>query len=295
MGQKIVLSESFTDLTLPVLYDDAMQTAGTLMLIDFGHSNGAFTGVPTNGALLPNVAWKTANALVAGAPGQSALSASFLTNTVSGDVNTPIKERTPKKGLNIIYSQTTDVSQANNKIQMPAAIFNYLVANLSHSYYHSIWHRVTRAGIAGAPTGGISNIGINTGNTLMAMQYSANSIGAGMVPSGGSGVSLGQAATPGYNTVSNQILQQAVSGITGSLTGWTNAQCLAYLWGSGGPFNQTHIAHSGMLYRYVLEDLTVSGRTYAQAKAADDALWTAAFASGGKFFGDTYTDVTGYP
>lgn len=50
-----------------------------------------------------------------------------------------------------------------------------------------------------------------------------------------------------------------------------------------------------MIYRVYIEDLTVSGRTYAQVDSIDFALWQAAFAAGGKFYGDTYTDPSTLP
>lgn len=295
MGQKVVLSEAFTDTSLPILYDDAMQTAGTLGILDFGHSLGAFAGVPVNGSQIPNVGWKSANALVAGAPGQAALAWNFVTNQAAGTASVPVKERTSKNGLNIIYSQANDVAGNFNQVQLPQAIFDYIVANLGHQYYLSIWHRVTRVGVAGAPYGGFSGLGYNTSNYLMAAQYSVNRLDTGILPPQANAQFKGSAASPGYNTASNQIVQLSVQGFTGTSTGWARANALPYFWGGGAGFSTLHITHSGVLYRIVLEDLTVSGRTYAQAKAVDDALWTAAFAAGGKFYGDVYTDVTSYP
>lgn len=51
----------------------------------------------------------------------------------------------------------------------------------------------------------------------------------------------------------------------------------------------TTYAPSYILYRMYLEDLTVSGRTYAQVDAIDYAMWQTAFSAGGKFYGDTFT------
>lgn len=65
---------------------------------------------------------------------------------------------------------------------------------------------------------------------------------------------------------------------------------------SVGPFSAAvNKGGSHILYRCYLEDLTVSGRTYEQVKAIDDALFAAAFSSGGKFYGDTYTDPATLP
>ena len=45
MGQKILLAETFTDATLPAIYDDTIMSAGSLILNDLGHSLGGVTGV----------------------------------------------------------------------------------------------------------------------------------------------------------------------------------------------------------------------------------------------------------
>lgn len=44
------------------------------------------------------------------------------------------------------------------------------------------------------------------------------------------------------------------------------------------------------VYRIYIEDLTLSGRTYAQVKAIDDAEFAKAFAVGGRFHGDTWSN-----
>lgn len=47
-----------------------------------------------------------------------------------------------------------------------------------------------------------------------------------------------------------------------------------------------------MIYRAYVEDLTVSGRSREEVEALDLALYTRAFAEGGKFYGDTWTNPT---
>lgn len=42
-----------------------------------------------------------------------------------------------------------------------------------------------------------------------------------------------------------------------------------------------------VFYRFYLEDLTVSGRTYDEVDALDAAAFTTAFAPGGRYYGDT--------
>jgi hypothetical protein len=111
MGQKITLAETFTGTGLPSVYDDSLMGAGSLILHDVGHSLGGFAGIPGNGGLIPNIAWQTANALVAGAPGQAALSGVIgSTDTLVAGATTsatfPYAERTSKNGLHIVRSHT---------------------------------------------------------------------------------------------------------------------------------------------------------------------------------------------
>ncbi|MFQ9544964.1 MAG: hypothetical protein ACLR02_08110 [Clostridium sp.] len=47
---------------------------------------------------------------------------------------------------------------------------------------------------------------------------------------------------------------------------------------------------STILYRFYIEDLTVSGRTKEEVQIIDEKLFNEAFAEGGKFYNDTWTD-----
>jgi len=57
----------------------------------------------------------------------------------------------------------------------------------------------------------------------------------------------------------------------------------------------TNQCPSDIFYRGYCEDLTVSGRSYADVDALDKALWDAAFAAGGRFAGDTFTAPSTFP
>lgn len=52
---------------------------------------------------------------------------------------------------------------------------------------------------------------------------------------------------------------------------------------------------SCVLYRVYMEDLTVSGRTFAAVDALDNDDYTTAFAAGSRYAGDTWTDPTTIP
>ena len=65
MGNQITLSDVvFSDSTLPVLRDDPLLSSGSLVLVDVGHSKGRLAGVPSNGALVNNIAGSIASGLV---------------------------------------------------------------------------------------------------------------------------------------------------------------------------------------------------------------------------------------
>jgi hypothetical protein len=81
-----------------------------------------------------------------------------------------------------------------------------------------------------------------------------------------------------------------VNGQTGSITTLRNTLAMwgalnAYSTAMGG----STAAPSFILYRFYLEDLTVSGRSYAEVDAIDYALWQTDFGAGGRFAGDTFT------
>jgi hypothetical protein len=70
--------------------------------------------------------------------------------------------------------------------------------------------------------------------------------------------------------------------------------------GNGGSINASGTAKesapSVVFYRTYLEDLTVSGRTYAEVDALDVALYTKhVLTTGGRYYGDTYTDPATIP
>ncbi len=323
MGQEVLLTETFTGTGLPCVYDDKIMSAGALSLIDFNHSLGGYVGVPGNAALLPNIAWKTANALVAGAPGQSALSAK-INATSAAAPSYPLIERTPKLGLHAIRSQASDVSGALYNMELAAAIETYMQTNRAHAFYFGIWDYMTRAGTtAGSPYGGLASVlAYNTSNYLFDDSYSAlepQTSGNGLAGSTSSGRSNNLATGA-------RLATWGANGFTGTYSG--SPSVIPYIWGgTGGPFVGLHIGASQILYRQYIEDLTVSAaaggyanngaitvaQRFAEVVARDTAMynaavnltgsWTATDAGGnistftatGKLNGDTWTAPSGYP
>jgi hypothetical protein len=66
-GLQLKLPTSFTDTTRAILRDDPVLAAGSLLLLDYAHpARPLAAGVPANGALLPNLAFSTAAAMIGG-------------------------------------------------------------------------------------------------------------------------------------------------------------------------------------------------------------------------------------
>src|SRR5690242_14691241 len=122
-GLKIVLPGDFTDTSLPVLYDDAVLSPGALVLYDLNHSlnptSGAInatSGTPTNGAVVSNLAWKTASTII-GSGTQSSLSGAVgVTGNFVAGVGSPTgkAERSTKGGLHVVASQAASLASGDS-------------------------------------------------------------------------------------------------------------------------------------------------------------------------------------
>lgn len=285
MGQKIQLTETFTGSGLTVLYNDTIMSSGSLLLMDLGHSLGGFSGVPVNGSVIPNVAWQVANGLVSGAPGQTALGIPVY-GTSAAAPSYPLIERTTKLGLHAIRSQANDVSAGAFALKFPTAVDTYIQSNTAHSFYVSIWDNVTRAfTTAASPYPGISIVGNGSANAQYVVQPGTNQVTVG--------TSLGLSESRNYLTTGTGLLQFGFTGVAGTISAYND--WLYMFGGTGGAFSGLHVGGSQIIYRIYVEDLTVSGRTYATVAALDSALYATAFASGGKFYSDSYTSPSGYP
>jgi hypothetical protein len=268
---------TFTVTTLPILRSDALLSTGSLYLFDLGHSLGGVSGVPASGAVIPNIAYAEA-AAVLGAGTESSLAGVFSRNAVAADA---LFERTPKKGLYTIYSQVNNaVSGHGSQINVAAAIRDYIIANKTHLFYFSVWAHRTRAAIA-------------TGHRYMEIDSGGNFLGD-MSGAGNTGKASGiYNVVGGANAVANRYSSMRASTGSGDTVA---AAAASIIFGNGGSGSAlTNQCPSDISYRGYCEDLTVSGRTYADVDALDKALWDAAFAAGGRFAGDTFTAPSTFP
>lgn len=277
---------------LPLAYDDALMVAGSMFLWEPAHPVTPYVGVPPTGAALsgatitttmPNIAQLAARNLLADPVAD--VDARFVRNDGTNTATNldMIVERSGKGGLHVITSQANMSTFRFAVLNLPTTLRDYLFANLAHTFYLSAWYRITRAALANTgPYVSVQNnsgtsqgfFSIGVGGPLGALSYSGNSV------------------APSRNTLGNTIEQLA--------NGWdggnpvASANILTTLFGFGlvdsayGDHARNK-AFSAVIYRIYMEDLTVSGRSFAAVKAADDALYAAAFAAGGRYNGDTFT------
>lgn len=278
--------------------DPVAAQVGALVLIDptnpiFGKK---FTGVPAHGATVPNLAWQTAAASVGGT--QSSLAA--VVDTVGMSGNKGAMERTGKGGIHAIFSQVSNTAAADRThyaLVVPEPVRTYLDRNPGHSIYLSIWGRSTRR--TDAASGQVVSIsGIDAGTTAYRAYLNEN---GNTAPSAGGSTFLGSRGN-GATPLGNYIKNVGAAGTAGEFTiGTSSPTERARLWGIGNTgFLNTYnggqtpapLGHSGshILYRAYLEDLTLSGRTYAQVDALDNAYYTEeVLTPGGRYYGDTFT------
>lgn len=281
--------------TIPATqYDtyDSIVTRGSLLLVEPGHPAYGWSGVPTGGTLLPNLAAESAKSIL----GSSVEVRPTWFKGAAQAASNSIFERSTKGGLHGIVSQTTggmgatsvNASGKGAGVAIPADIIAYLKANPANSYYISLWSNITR--ISGETTAGLmpflDYIGNKVDPSSAYLQYHASGLRRPLaVPP------LIAAREPGTpDTLGPSIRTAGVTGFTGTMANVDAGY--AAQWGVPDATTRNHLkTPSFVFYRYVLEDLTVSGRTYAAADAADFAAYTAAVTtSGGRYYGDTFTD-----
>lgn len=292
-GLDIVIPADASDTSLPWADDDdALLVPGSLALFDPSHSANPLVGVPVNGLQnLPNIAYKRLADLL-GAGTASSLALSFIDPHLTADA---LIERTTKGGLHAIYSQTNNSN--NNRgatIECPGPLRDYLFAHLDHDVYFSQWARRTRLNLSGGVvySGSLSNAG-STSNYLSSLEPAL-----AKPPTSGQGLGSRLAGATTAADLGNRYGSVGSAGWTGT-TPSSSGSLWARLWGVGnwGAYGSSasNKCASEIIYRAYLEDLTVSGRTWAEVDAIDKALYDQAFAAGGRFYGDTFTDPATFP
>ena len=321
VGRKIVLTgTTLTDLSAPKLLQvDPIESAGSLLLIDPTHPMGPWaTGVPAHDTTVRNLV-RTLGAQATGlTEGQMDLTVRAGANITSGKT---VMERTSKGGYHNISSRSGAVAQGDVVLDMSAELISYFLHNPTHDIYGSLWVYTTRRavnqthvmlGVVGQQQTNSMALVLgphaNEATEWIARPGFGAELGSHVVPTGsGVGPKYISHGSPGWGSSNGipDLGKAAPSGpvaVGGIAFGATPASLGIGLSGNRlslhlsplGP--NANVASSMILYRAYLEDLTVSGRTYAEVDAIDYALYTQqVLTAGGRYYGDTFTNPSTLP
>jgi hypothetical protein len=228
--------------------------------------------------------------------GQSAGSLQGVWEEQQSASNSITFARSAQGGLYILPSQTNNVSGDHGAIRASNAIKTYLLNNPTHSFYFSLWatterNIITSGNAAPMSPAHVANSSSSTSNLLFHLQDFQIS---GSLQGGGQGFADRPNPTPVVGTP--QFINCAQDAWEGTVPANIGAMsvCLA----GAGSFDawsgfNVNKAAAAIFYRSYIEDLTVSGRSYAQVDALDYAYFTKCFSAGGKFYGDTASPTPG--
>lgn len=299
MGRFIVLPGVNPPSSRPKIdtLDPILPAQGALFLTEPAHPLIPWpAGIPANAAAAPNVAAAQAKALL------ETTSDAAATGTFQIGVPTnpaAVKhERTAKGGVHVITSQTVDPNNSHIQIIFQDLIKQFILDHTTggskapHNFYLSMWGRVTKAGKTGVGnniTYGAEVVGLNTPSTnKLAMLGQANSVQ-------GAGSNAGDSMSP--TTVAPFFTSLATGFDWNGTKPTASANVVMRVLGLGTADMYSYTADIRMAkpsrigYRFYIEDLTASGRTYAQVRAIDYALYTKeVLTAGGRYYGDTFTD-----
>lgn len=293
MGLMIRSNVEITDQNAPVIkvYDKILKK-GSLVLFDVANQMGNWnSGVPSDGAYITNLARDFIGALI------TASNENSYNGIISKSANlftTKARfERTARGGLHGIVSQVQTIN-ANEGfgLSLPAAAKQYIVNNPGHSYFISVWKRQTRSikgldpvadrnpafmSIAAYPGPDVNYLAIFSKNGI----NMANRIGFR-----GTGAESDQVND--WKGVFN-CAGTGWSGTPAPDVGSVHAYATEFARPANG--NSTITGHpSFVFYRFYMEDLTVSGRSYSEVDALDQSMFDDAFNGvSGRYRGDSFS------
>lgn len=293
-GLVLNLPSAFTDTTLPKIQPDpVMPQAGALWLMERAHpADTAPFALPAvaQSAAVTNLAWKQAMEAL-GQGSQTSLAGTFSLGSGAQGSGLAKTEMTARGGVHQITSQASDPgSQANGRFLLPTALREFLYANPTHKIFLSVWGRITRPYVTttNAQTAWAEFVSTTSGTSNLRAILRTPSTN-GVNASGNAGRAIPNAVGPGLaNAMTDGWLGTAPSAASG-LRANVGVLGVGELYNYTAPIRQSHA--SRVIYRVYGEDLTLSGRTYAQVDALDQAEYTKqVLTAGGRYYGDTFTD-----
>lgn len=306
MGTKLILRGMALDNpSAPPLpdIDLILPKQGALMFLDPSHpvqqwgtmNLNSTDSVDASAVRLPNLAYAQAKALIPTGT-EATLNAKYFKE--AGLLNDGVAsklERTGKGALHVIFSQASGNTAFARyaRIGAMSAINAYLLANKAHSFYAAFWGRITR-GAKQYSTGAPMHSYGNSNNTLFGFYTRPTSAAEIAYPTTnpprtsfsqeGAYSTVGKTNTPLFQDI-------AVSNANAAAT------ALLMPWNFSADAGANGLMQGSMIfYGFYMEDLTVSGRTYAQVNALVKAKYDKDVkTAGGRYYGDTFTDPATMP
>lgn len=255
--------------------DNRVATTGALLYVDPTHpANPMPAGVSVVPNLVAQIAAKT-------------IGSTNIDHTRIGVRNTfgvgeGVVERTAKGGIYIASSRTQDVVDHVYQLLMDPETKAWILANKQHMFYFTLSIRVLRPGSTGQNTH-IFRLGQNSTAFAIAAQEGSS------VPS----TSVSGVPQPNRTTAAAPgLMRISAAGRGQDDSRPVNITSLVDWFISGGPLTAAalHKAADFIFYGSYVEDLTVSGRSFAEVEAQFGAQHAQLHGTGGRFAGDTWRD-----
>jgi hypothetical protein len=265
--------------TLAALSNTQLLVNGSLVLFDPSDPVNPWVAL---GAAPPNLAATFADATIGGS------SALVYANTMVSPGGTV--ERSTKGGLHFIVSQTAGISAQLASVQRSSVMATYLLANPTHDMYLGVSFKNTRlCGTPGQST--YYPYKVSKASTVSGDGY----IAIGTQTSTGASIAVPTTSDPHRIAVDlttgpdGQV--HATIATTDAQAGFTTTMHTGLIIGGAPSAGFVNQVQSHLVWRYYLEDLTVSGRSYSQVYAIDHALHIKeVLTTGGRYYGDTYSN-----
>lgn len=284
LGRFITLDLAFDDGDrLPLVITEPILVPGSLLLIDPGHPWDPITSARIS-TPAPNLAHEYAAAMVGYSCDRFSLGGIMVQE---GSSTLVASELTGKGGLHLVAASS---SFAGAKIGIDAAdvLAGYLNSSYDHDMFVGMSHRITRAA-TGAGHRAYSAATQIDARSLWAFDAS------GDLPPSGAPARIGYDRTGVADTATGVAYRAVGTRRIHSTYGTFTA-----------PFDEIELAKAGrnsnwevsaatvqpswILYSLYVEDLTISGRSFATVNAIFKDRHDALFAAGGRYADDTWTD-----
>lgn len=291
MTTVIRLKQSINNADAPFFpqFDPIENRLGSLFLWDAGIQ--PFSSLPNIGNTIPNLLADYSNAsgnnLVLE---KGNLEQEFHDAYIS-------RELTARKAIHFIVAQASTVptyASLFNALSANANLQEKLRANAMGSnpnLYISVWKRITRVAPSGsdAPTFKYISSPSSLSDYVFYKQTGGINVNVSSSSTSISKLNKTESDTTALN--SQNYYQMNIKGYAGAGV-ISNTKAMLHISGFdtpwGGQFLNKSASHA--VYRIYIEDLNLSGRTFEQVKAIDDAEFEKAFAVGGRFYNDTWSD-----